>query len=273
MELINKLKEKTNFTERECAIADYILNHCETILDMTTRELAHNTYTSATVIVRFVKKIGYQGFNDFKVHLLTDLKENGYQEIEVEKKENLISIVNKVSSLHEKVLLDMKNRLSMEVLEKIQKALEQVKQVDIFAMDANASIGQYVSHNIMQAGKVCNVYHSTDKILLYESLVKQSVVIVISRSGQDKHILKAIRNLRNKKHFVITITANKESLLVKNSDVSLFCMYKENIVELGESIFHISVSYLFDILTSIIIKNNYDEAIDLYQLHNQLYED
>lgn len=271
MELINKLKEKKSFTEREGIIADYILNNCEAILHMTTRELATCTYTSATVIVRFVKKLGYQGFNDFKMRLLTDLKENSYQEIEVEKKESLISIVNKVSSLHEKILLDMKHRLSIEVLEKIQKALQQVHQVDIFAMDANASIGEYVSHNIMQAGKLSNVYQSVDKILLYESLVERSIVIVISRTGKDKHILKAIRNLRKRGHFVITITANKESLLIKNSNVHLLCMYKENIVELGDSIFHISVSYLFDIITYIIIKNNYDEAIDLYHLHSQLY--
>lgn len=81
----------------------------------------NETYTSATIIVRFVRKLGYQGFNDFKIHLLTDLKENSYQEIEVEKKESLISIVNKVSSLHEKVLLETKNRLSIDDLKKFSK--------------------------------------------------------------------------------------------------------------------------------------------------------
>lgn len=127
----------------------------------------NETYTSATIIVRFVRKLGYQGFNDFKIHLLTDLKENSYQEIEVEKKESLISIVNKVSSLHEKVLLETKNRLSIDDLKKIQQAIKNVDQINIFALDANASIGEYVYHNIMQAGKLSNVYQSTDKILLY----------------------------------------------------------------------------------------------------------
>ena len=167
MELIKKLQQKVNFTEREVVIADYILNHCEEVLKMTTRQLANGTYASATIIVRFVRKLGYQGFNDFKIHLLTDLKENSYQEIEVEKKESLISVVNKVSSLHEKVLLETKNRLSIDDLEKIQQAIKNVDQINIFALDANASIGEYVYHNIMQAGKLSNVYQSIDKILLY----------------------------------------------------------------------------------------------------------
>ena len=56
MELLKKLEHKDHFTEREREIADYILRNCEAVLKMTTRELASETFTSATVIVRFVKK-------------------------------------------------------------------------------------------------------------------------------------------------------------------------------------------------------------------------
>lgn len=62
MELLRKLEQKENFTERECEIADYILRNCESVLKMTTRELASETFTSATVIVRFVKKSAMMDF-------------------------------------------------------------------------------------------------------------------------------------------------------------------------------------------------------------------
>lgn len=55
----------------------------------------------------------------------------------------------------------------------------------------------------MQAGKLSNVYQSIDKILLYEFLIEKSVIIVISRIGKNKNMLKAIQNLRKKGHFVI----------------------------------------------------------------------
>lgn len=272
MTLLEKLSNKYNFTERESMIADFILTHCEDVLKMTTRELATQTYTSATVIVRFTQKLGYKGFNEFKLHLLSDLKENSFQEITFTKEDSLIALANKVSSLHEKALLETKNMLSIKDLQKIQNAIKETKQVDIFALDANASLGDYLSHNIMQAGKISNVYQSIDKILMYESLIKDSVVIIISRMGKDKHIHKAIRRLRQNGHFVIAITSNKDSLLAKNSDVSLLCAYKENITELGDALFHTSVSYLFDIIVSIIINQNYDTARNLYHLHDHLYE-
>lgn len=86
-------------------------------------------------------------------------------------------------------------------------------------------------------------------------------------------MLKAVRNLRKKGHFVIVMTSNKDSLFVKNSDVSLICTYKEDVISLGDSLFNTSVSYLFDIIISIIVKNNYEDAVDLYNLHDALYED
>lgn len=272
MTLLEKLSNKHNFTERESTIADFILTHCKDVLKMTTRDLATQTYTSATVIVRFTQKLGYKGFNEFKLHLLTDLKENSFQKITFTKEDSLIALANKVSSLHEKALLETKNMLSIKDLQKLQKAIKETKQVDIFALDANASLGDYLSHNIMQAGKISNVYQSIDKILMYESLIKDSVVIVISRMGKDKHIHKAIRRLRKNGHFVVAITSSKDSLLAKNSDVSLLCAYKENITELGDALFHTSVSYLFDIIVSIIINQNYDTARNLYLLHDHLYE-
>lgn len=272
MELLKKLLEKQGMTEREKVIADYIVHHCEKVTHMTTRELAKNTYTSATVIVRFVKKLGYQGFQDFKLNLLMDLKASHYQDIELKKEDSLVSIINKVSSLHEKALLETKNQLSLEKLEKVRKAFQQVNQIDIFALDANASIGEYMSHNMMQVGKLSHVYQSIDKILLYSSLVQKSVVIVITRMGMDKHLLKAVRSLRMSQHFVIVMCANEKSLLKRNSDVFLLCAYKENIAQLGDPLFHSSISYLFDVFISIIVNDNYDQAMNLYLLHEHLYE-
>lgn len=273
MNLISKLKTKEKFTEREAIIADYILDHSEDVINMSTRALAASTFTSATVIVRFVRKLGYKGFNDFKIRLVSDLKESSYQDIEVVRSEDLLSLTNKVTSLHEKVLLETKNNLSLESLHKIQLALHEVDQVDIFALDANAAIGEYASHNIMLSGKMSNVYKSVDKIALYQSLVKNSVVIVISRMGINNHILKAVRTLRSNGNFVIAITSNRDSLIAKNCDVSLICSYKNRIIELGDLSFHSSVSYLLDIIISIIIKENYDNAVNLEKLHGDLYFD
>lgn len=271
VELLRKLELKEHFTERECKIADYILRNSEAVLKMTTRELASETFTSATVIVRFVKKIGYEGFQDFKLHLLTDLKESQFERVEVERKEHILSLVNKISSLHEKSLFETKEMLSAETLEKIQEAFQKYNVIDFFGFDANRAIGEYASHNFIQAGVSSNVYASVDKILLYEYYVEHSVVIVISRMGTDEYMCRALHNLRKKDHFIICITGNSQAPITKYADAVLHCSYKENVIQLGDAMFHTSVSYILDLLVSMLLRNNYDRALQLYQRHGELF--
>lgn len=66
MFLIDKLQSKSSLTSNEERIADYILINIDKIPQTTMEELAQNTYTSHSAIVRFAKKMGYDGFKEFK---------------------------------------------------------------------------------------------------------------------------------------------------------------------------------------------------------------
>ncbi|MBM6842164.1 MurR/RpiR family transcriptional regulator [[Clostridium] spiroforme] len=82
------------FTEREKIIAAYILENSEKVIHMSSRELARNTFTNATTIVRFVKKLGYSSYNDFKINYLYDLKNDTYdqEDLFLNEHENIIKI-------------------------------------------------------------------------------------------------------------------------------------------------------------------------------------
>ena len=61
---VREYKEIMTPTEKE--IADYILDNASLICNLTIREFAENTYSSPSSIVRFCKKLGFEGFNDFQ---------------------------------------------------------------------------------------------------------------------------------------------------------------------------------------------------------------
>ncbi|MDD5878498.1 MAG: MurR/RpiR family transcriptional regulator, partial [Clostridiales bacterium] len=63
--ILNKI-EKTHFSESEATIMRYILRSGEKIADMTTKDIAEATFTSAPFCIRIAKKLGYEGWNDFK---------------------------------------------------------------------------------------------------------------------------------------------------------------------------------------------------------------
>ena len=161
--------------------------------------------------------------------------------------------------------------LSTETLEKIQAAFTKYNVIDFFGFDANRAIGEYASHNFIQAGVSSNVYSAVDKMLLYEYYVERSIVIAISRMGMDAHLCRALANLHKKDHFIICITGNPQAPITKYADAVLLCAYKENVIQLGDAMFHTSVSYILDLLVSILLRNNYDRALQLYQRHSELF--
>ena len=84
MSLIQQLKQAQDFTEREKDIARFVLEHPETIENMSSRELGHQTFTSAASVTRFCQKLGVKGFPEFKIKFVSELRD-GYLDEKQEK--------------------------------------------------------------------------------------------------------------------------------------------------------------------------------------------
>ena len=69
----------------EQRVADFILKHPEELIYLTVTELAERTQTSESTVVRLCQKIGYKGYQEFKIMLARDLvgpTETMYDQIE-----------------------------------------------------------------------------------------------------------------------------------------------------------------------------------------------
>lgn len=66
----NNIKEllhnRTNFTDKQNIICDYVLENAESISLMTAKELALNAGVGEATLFRFLKEVGYDNFSDFK---------------------------------------------------------------------------------------------------------------------------------------------------------------------------------------------------------------
>lgn len=276
MSVLEKLYVQNNFTEREKMISNYIIENSEEVVNMSSRQLAKNTFTNSTTIVRFIKKLGYHSYNDFKINFLYDLKNNKYtkEDLHLNGRENAYAILNKLTSLHEQIIFETKKNLNIENIIKISKLLNESNEINFFATDANRSIADYVTHNLFLIGKKSNVYSSMSKILLYGEVIHDtSIVIIITRQGQDKNISKAILELKKHGIKTISICSNDNSLIAKRSDFYIKASYIEGVKEFGEIIYRISVQYILDVLLSLIVTHDLEKAISIYNENDKNYED
>ena len=69
MSIMTQLEFELDFSSSEKTIAKYILDNGEDILNLSVKELAKQTYTSPATIVRLCRKLGLNGYGDFKINI------------------------------------------------------------------------------------------------------------------------------------------------------------------------------------------------------------
>ena len=111
MKIVEELSKKIKLTETEKEILEYMVENLDVLPKLSSRKLAEKTYTSPTTIVRFVKKLGYQNYNDFKYNIISKLKNNN-EESQITSHEKALSVLNKV----EKIQIEAMGTLFIKIL-------------------------------------------------------------------------------------------------------------------------------------------------------------
>lgn len=260
-------------SESEKVIHSYILSHLDQAVHMTIRELAKETYTSSTTIMRYCHKLGYSGYEDFKIHIVSDIKNIDFDDFIISDKENIVMVMNKIKNLYQQVIDDTQNNLSVHLLNELITKISQIDNIVFICYDANVSICEYISHYLFLTGKICEIYNTRDQQLLL-SLNKnynKSLIFVISRSGKGEHLVKVMKNLYMNKFYVVSIIGQENSVIGKYATQNIHASYDENFSHFGDSVFYTSVKYIFDCLIFSYISKNYANVKNIVHKYNQIF--
>ena len=83
-----------SLTVSENEIAQYVINNADTVVASTITSIARLTNTSEASINRFCKKIGFKGFNSFKVALAQENFYNSMRENESAASDSFVAAVS-----------------------------------------------------------------------------------------------------------------------------------------------------------------------------------
>src|SRR5579872_988563 len=119
----------------EQRVADFILKHAEELIHLTVTELAERTQTSESTVVRLCQKIGYKGYQEFKIVLARDLVEPTSAIYErIEPGDDLTALKTKVFQANVQALQET---LAVLVDDELQRAIDAVagaKRVEIYGV-------------------------------------------------------------------------------------------------------------------------------------------
>ncbi|WP_304206808.1 MurR/RpiR family transcriptional regulator [Fusobacterium perfoetens] len=273
MGILKDLKLFKEGTSSEILVRDYILENIEKIEELSARELGKITYTSAATVTRFCNKLGYKGYLDFKMKFISELKvidkEHKLGEIEINERENVVTIMRKMTEIEKKAVEDTANALSFEKLKIIRKLIHEAETVDFYAYDINVYVAQYASSQLLYAGKKSTVNTATNMRALNALLSnKKNVAIVISQTGENSRLVEFVKILKQRETKVIVITTSKKSTLAGMGDEYIYAATTKSIEAFLTPTFISSVKYILDIIWGLEFSYDLGKNMSL----NKLYE-
>lgn len=207
---------KGQLSEAQKKVGEYFLAKPEAALMAITDVVDDSGYGYGTVM-RFCKKIGCRGFQDFKVLLGREIGGNNLPHREG-KPSKFLMHVHKLQG----EIASTADLLEPDMVDKVAKALNKAKQVLVSGIAGSASLAEGFNYRLMRIGvptqSVCDGYVMALRASL---LNKRDVFFAISFSGATKDILAAVEIAKSRGAVVIGLTNFANSPLSREADLTL----------------------------------------------------
>lgn len=229
-----------NLSETERTIYHYMSTNSEKIPFMRVRDIATESHTSSSSVMRFIRKVGYESYTEFRTHFKTS---------EIEKSD----ILSTNTFLEDSNFPDDLESRILTIADQIQDS----ESIIFFGIGSSATLCDYGTRRFALLGY--NTYPMTDPTFpIFAKLrhTTDNLIIVLSISGMTTEVLQIVNGFRNNPDYkILAITANPTSDLALMSDYVL--SYKVPIVRLNQHedlTSQIPALYLLEVLSNSLLQ-------------------
>lgn len=208
---IQSMQQSLTVSENE--IAQYVINNMDDVVTSTITAMAKSTGTSEASINRFCKKIGYKGFNSFKIALA---QEAFYNTMNKENADNASdSLVSSVSHDYRQMLVNTSAMLDEDVVSFAANSIDKAQHVYIFAMQRTALVAQELEFKLNMAGvHARTIIEVTNMKVCINNITPNDLVIIIAPTVMNKDLYQTLVQCKEKDATLITLTSYDSPKLI-----------------------------------------------------------
>lgn len=275
--MITKLVEKKDFTDIEKDIADFILKEGEAICSLSIKEFAARSYTSPSTIMRFCKKIGTDGFSDFKIKIkgeFVHLAENAKLEnpdFPFYSNDTYQQVASKIAILTEQAIYEARTSMDYNTVTRIVNVIKSSSFIDIYSQGSSYACAYEFKTKMTRLGKFVRLEAGySDQINQAINSNNLHVAILISHSGENEETVRIAKILSKTNTELISITHNMNNRLVKFCHYNLCTGVREkNFLSSKLEIYssYVASQYILDCLYSFVYLSDFDKNLDKTKLN------
>jgi DNA-binding MurR/RpiR family transcriptional regulator len=203
--------------EQEQKVGQYVLAHPEAVVHLPVSEMADRCGVSDATVFRFSKRVGAEGYQNFKIRLAQELHlALSIPYPELGPNDTVASTVTKVLAADAKALDDSLSVLDLEALESAAEELLAARRVDIYAAGGGAIAALELQYKLIRLG-VRAIAHTDAEMqtVSASTLMSADVAVGISHSGEAPDIYHALEVARKSGATTIAIVNHTASPIAK----------------------------------------------------------
>ncbi|GEN56152.1 RpiR family transcriptional regulator [Halolactibacillus alkaliphilus] len=234
-------------TKAEKKVADYVLVNMDKIVYSSLADVASNIGVGETTMLRFVRKVGLNGYQEFKLSLAQSV-------ITVREDENEEESNNLTQKISNNIIQTLKNSALMineDDLEKAIHLLNEAKSIYFFGVGTSGITALDAKLRFLRMGiKADAITDPHIQSMIASTLTEKDVVVGFSVSGSNRDTIHSLEVSKKNKAKVISVTYHVKSKITEVSDIVLLGGDKESPLEGGSLTSKISQLFIVDLLTT-----------------------
>ena len=255
-------------TSSEKKVADFTLSNQSGTQFMSISELADACGVAEATISRFCRRLGYKGYNAFKLalansspkHKLLDNPLSG----EVTAEDSLEDICKKLYTAEVEAMAQTMEFLDLDSVAQASRMLHGARRVMCMGQGGSLLIANEAAHLFSTvSNKFTAVADSHLQAIAATTMDPEDVILFFSYSGSTQEMMETLKLARAQQGQVILVTRFPRSPGAELSDVVLQCGANENALQSGSVAARIAQMYLLDILFSEFSRKDLEQCLQI----------
>lgn len=262
--LINLQSLWQALTKSERKVAEIVLSQPENVIYFSVTDLAEKAGVAETTVLRFCRKIGFKGYQNFKLALAKEVVspvKNLYEEINDE--DSPIAIARKVTETNTRAIQDTFSILNAEQLDAAITALQQAQNIHFYGVGSSGVTALDAKYKFLRIGLSVDAFSDSHmQAMAATTLSKGDVAVGISVSGSTKDTVDSLVLAKESGATIICITHHARSPITRMADIVLLIAGKEGPLHGGALSSKIAQLHVIDILCTALSMNIKDKALE-----------
>ena len=263
-----ELREKSKlFSPTEQEIVAHILENPRMVVDLTIHDLAKQTFSSASTIVRLCHHTGYAGYREFRKAVAHELavreRTRKVEQKEISHSDSIREIIDKITYKNIVSLEETMALMDEQVLRECVELIRRARVIYLFGMGASLCAARDAYLKFLRLNRLCVInedWHS--QLLQARNVTSEDLGIVISYSGATVEVIECMKALKENKTPVIAITRCIDSPVAELADQKLYTTANESIFRSGAMSSRMSQLNIIDILYTVLANQQYEESLE-----------